>query len=341
MILVSARVTHRKRMKTIGIAVAALVLALTTNAAASPSSKLVYIRGAGAEACPDEAALRKAVAQRLGYDPFFPSAQKTVVADVTRAPGSYHAKVQIVGDGGALRGARELTTKGDDCTELVSAIALAISIAIDDIDAEERNAEPPTAPAVAEEPEPTPPAEPAPPPPPPPVTFRSKRVQQRQADLSASIGPTLSFGTAPAAAVGASLAATLGYGFVAARASFRAELPASDSFSPGGTVSAHSFMGTLAACLRAALPFFCAGGGVGAISTTTSGIARGSSDIGPLVAVVGTAGVRLPLGGSYLEPFADGMLNLMEERVDADRRRIYTLPRFGGVLGVHFGWQIF
>lgn len=35
---------------------------------ASPSSRLVYVRGRGAETCPDEAALRAAVAARLGYD---------------------------------------------------------------------------------------------------------------------------------------------------------------------------------------------------------------------------------------------------------------------------------
>jgi hypothetical protein len=43
---------------------------------AAPTAKLSYVRGEGAEACADEADLKKAVAARLGYDPF------RVVADV-------------------------------------------------------------------------------------------------------------------------------------------------------------------------------------------------------------------------------------------------------------------
>src|SRR5688500_224004 len=96
---------------------------------ASPSAKLVYVRGGGAETCPDEGELRRAVASRIGYDPFFPVAQKTVIAQVSKAPQGYRARVQIVAEDGTVRGERELGTKGQDCGERVGAIALAISVA--------------------------------------------------------------------------------------------------------------------------------------------------------------------------------------------------------------------
>ena len=41
-------------------------------ALASPSAQLVYFRDATSATCPDGSALRAAVKQRVGYDPFFP-----------------------------------------------------------------------------------------------------------------------------------------------------------------------------------------------------------------------------------------------------------------------------
>ena len=337
----SATLVSRSLSLRIAIAFALACLSSTQPAEASPSSKLVYIRGAGADACPGEDDLRKAVAARLGYDPFFPSAQKTVVAEVTRTPGGYRAKVQIVGDARALGGARELATKGDDCAELVSTMGLAISIALDDLDAEERaqaETQAPKSEQAAPPPETSPPAE-AIPPPAAPLLLRRRPTEKTHADLSASLGPTLSFGTAPVPAVGGGVAVTLGYGPLAARASFRAEFAASDSFAPAGTVSAQTLMGTLEGCVRAKIPFACAGAGYGSIATETSGIPRAASDHGRLVTVLATVGARVPLAGIYIEPFVSGGLNLVEERVEVDRRRVYTVPLVVGVGGIHVGWQ--
>ena len=94
-------------------AVVALVsmLAITSwakESRATPSAKLVYVREAGTSACPAESDLRKAVASRIGYDPFFPTASKTVIAQISRAPTGYRGKVQIVGDDGNVRGSRDL-----------------------------------------------------------------------------------------------------------------------------------------------------------------------------------------------------------------------------------------
>lgn len=182
------------------MAVLLLALVVARTASASPSAKLVYVRGAGAETCPAEAELRKAVAVRIGYDPFFPVAQKTVVAQLARAPGGYRARVQIVGDDGTLRGERELATKGDDCGELTAAIALAVSVALDDLD------EPPPAAAPA----PPPAAAPAPPPPevtvaprvdrPPPPVERPAPEARTPIVLALAGGPTVAVGSAPAPA---------------------------------------------------------------------------------------------------------------------------------------------
>jgi hypothetical protein len=70
-------------------------LGLTARVAgATPQARLVYSRGTGAEDCADEHALRRAVAARIGYDPFFPWAPKTVVASM----GTLHADIQVTGN---------------------------------------------------------------------------------------------------------------------------------------------------------------------------------------------------------------------------------------------------
>ncbi len=118
----------------------ALVALLTTVILGSASAaradgitkaRLVYERGAGAEDCPEEAAVRAAVVARLGYDPFVDTASSTLRATIGRSDSTYRADVKLVDDGDAVRGARTLEHRGARCADLVDAMALTISIAID------------------------------------------------------------------------------------------------------------------------------------------------------------------------------------------------------------------
>lgn len=315
-----------------------------TSVAASPSAKLVYVRGAGAELCPGEADLRKAVAARLGYDPFFISAQKTVVAQVARAVGGFRGRVQIVGDDGNVRGEREISTKGDDCGEVVTAIALAVSIALDDLDeapptaAEPSNPAPPVAPPVDTSlPAPAPRSLPAVAPPPAPSPPASASTP---ADFRLSLGPTLSFGTAPAPAFGGSGAARLNYGSFGARLDFRGELSASGA-APVGRVETSTVAASLSGCIRATTPFACLGAGLGSLSSETKGIARPATDSGLLGFGVARLGADIPLGGVfYLEPFVEGALHLTPLRVQVDGVQAFALPVGSIVAAAHLGGRI-
>src|SRR5262249_5238402 len=107
----------------------------TPSALATPTSKLTFVRGSGAESCPDELELRRAVARRVGYDPFFPWAERTVIAQIDPAGRKgFSAKIHVIDTKGVLLGERQLDAVAD-CHELVQSIALAISVAIDDLDA--------------------------------------------------------------------------------------------------------------------------------------------------------------------------------------------------------------
>src|SRR5262245_48766612 len=107
------------------IAATLVGLVLTVPARATPTSRLTYVRGPGAEGCPDEGELRRAVAERLGYDPFFPTAGRTIVAQVTHGAAGYGGELKITDAAGVSLGERVLPTKTRDCGEIVKSLALA------------------------------------------------------------------------------------------------------------------------------------------------------------------------------------------------------------------------
>jgi hypothetical protein len=136
------------------VALAVIALALFASPAwAAPATRLVYAREPGAEKCADEGALRSAVAARLGYDPFFPWAKTTPTVNVRREGGAYRAHVALIDDKGLARGTRDLADTRDDCAELLPAMALGISIALDMLDPRPP-APPPPEPPKPPEPEP-------------------------------------------------------------------------------------------------------------------------------------------------------------------------------------------
>jgi hypothetical protein len=109
------------------------MLGIPIAANGSPSARLVYARAPEASSCPDESALRSAVASRLGYDPFFPWAKQTVVVQVWREARRYRARLQLVDEVGLAHGTRTLASEQSTCAELFDAAALAISIAMDSL----------------------------------------------------------------------------------------------------------------------------------------------------------------------------------------------------------------
>jgi hypothetical protein len=107
------------------------VVVLANAAWASPSARLVYALSKDAQSCGDEAQLRRAVARRLGYDPFVVASDTTVVVEFRREGEGLKSRIFLIESGHALGFARELLSKSKQCDELLLSSALAISIAID------------------------------------------------------------------------------------------------------------------------------------------------------------------------------------------------------------------
>jgi hypothetical protein len=324
---------------------ALLVLAATlatTRLFAFPSSRLVYARGEGAESCPAEAAARRAVAMRLGYDPFFPSADKTVIAEIVRDRGELRGRVAMVDEQGLFQGAREFRMPVALCDELVATMALAISIAID-----------PTSETVATnqttaatQPEPAPPEAAEAPVPQkakvpeqspardarPPMSVRSSQTlptptTSAPLEPQAGLSVTSSFGTAPSPAFGVGGALALRWGRFSLAVEGRGDWPASGDVPTGGAVSASLWAGGLVPCFHVDPWFVCAVAAYGRVRGSGDRLLTPRSEQTRYGAAGGRAGVALRLWGPvWFRPQVDLLANLARVELWVDGGQVWTAP---------------
>jgi hypothetical protein len=320
---------------------------------AAHTARLTYVRGSGAEVCPDEEALRGAVARRLGYDPFRSDAPRSVRASVRVAGGGLHGEVQLGDASGAVMGARHLSAAGDDCDELVAAMALAISIAIDP---NSLSSAPPPPPPAAPAPPPgslappfsartAPPAgapdltaPPLPAPLPPPSPPRAPRAEAPAGWLG--LGGVVAAGTAPRISGGVAVQAGLRWGRLSAALEGRADPPASTS-AQGRRVSATVLTVGVVPCFHVRVAAVCAVGSAGVLHGAGAGVARPKSETTPYGAMGPRLGVAIPLVPRLsAEVHGDIAFTLTPTTLELDGRGVWTTPAaaaaFGGGLLVHF-----
>jgi len=331
--------------------VRALVVALVTAAAvvtpvaarATPSARLVYVRDAGAEDCPDEKALRGAVAARLGYDPFFLHANATLFAEVTRQASTYRARVKLVDENGNVRGARELVHEGGVCADLVDAMALTMSIAIDPrslsgpVVAEEPAREAPVTDETSATPAPAPPPPSPPSPPPAPPPARERETLHANAFVVANGW----LGAAPAVALGVSPGIEARYGYAALAVAARIDARASASV-PSGQVSTSFAAGSLAPCLAREWLRACAVVTVGRLAAGAAGIAVPREDAALHVVAGPRLGAFVPLVGRLsLVAQLDVMFAATPQILRIDGRDAYTLPTVSAGVGLGVAARLF
>jgi hypothetical protein len=232
---------------------AALLLLLAPHPAqaqAPPSLRWSYSRGRGAERCPDEPAMRRAITAQLGRDPFAGGAASedddSVALEVRRADKQLRARIELRRHDGAVLGAREL--RGDDCAELAPAMTLAIAMAIDTL-----TSRPPPAPSPAIESPPPPPVPQADddeipriakPPPPPPVAW------------NLSLGLLGAVDAANLLAPGLTLQVDVVRGGLSLGVELRGDLPTT-ARTESSVITASLWTGTLLPCLRHKIAGLC------------------------------------------------------------------------------------
>ncbi|MHB8876315.1 MAG: hypothetical protein ACYC8T_21695 [Myxococcaceae bacterium] len=277
-----------------------------------PSVRFLYQRGPGAEQCPDEQAVRNAVAVRLGYDALRPQALRSAEARVERAEHGLVARIALRDASGAPLGEREVSAAHFDCAELAEAMVLALSIAIDPLGTGKKQAEAP------------PPALP----PPPRVVEQSEPIAwQASAGLLASAGfePRPSFGVALEARVRGRL---LSLGLEG-----RADLPVSVAVT-GGTVSASLLAASVVPCLHRGGFSGCAVATGGALRVAGHRLPDARSLAGSFFAVGGRLLWELPLSEPlWLRLGFDFSVPLVHTVISLDEQVVWESPPVAAAAG--------
>ena len=285
------------------LAASVAVIATSNVSSASPSARLVYLRNAGAEACPDESAVRAAVSSRLGYDPFFPSAAETMFIEISRDKTQYRARVKLVDANNDVRGTREIAEPGSSCSAMIDTLALSISIAIDPDSLTRGPVAPPAPEGRAESPEPAGPTEPAfvAPPPRPDRDRARDRDQGRDGARAKSprtyhfelwAAPAVWFGSAPSVAFGGELGARVRWPHVSLGLSGRGDVPSSRTIE-GINVSVGFVAAVAAVCGHLDVFSACALGTVGRLTASSdAAVARDDRTVRFLVGA--SIGAELP-----------------------------------------------
>jgi hypothetical protein len=322
------------------LAVALAVSSWCAPVFAFPTSRLTYARGSGAEACPEEPTIRQAVAARLGYDPFFAAAEKTIVARILRNRDELRATVELVDDHGIVRGVREFKSRVGQCAELVATMALAISIAID-----------PTNPGILGEPAKARPEPPQPTPasldrPAPPSARVPSPVQPREVDTAikpdrpaepvpelrvgaAAIGAV---GTAPGVTAGLALSAGLRRDLWSMNVEGRAELPRAITI---GSAEARTSLWAVALvpCVHFDPLVVCATGWLGSLRAQGWGFPTSRTDRALYAAAGLRLGLELPITtGFTFRPEIDLLATLFPVDLKVDGATQWMAPSVASLL---------
>lgn len=234
------------------------------------------------------------MAARVGYDPFFAWARKTIVASM--APASlrgFVAKVDLVDEQGMDHGARTLQASGE-CRELLDVVALTIAIAIDPQSLVRPMAVEPTPPqttTVVEAPQPPTAKTPAPLPREP----EEERSQSRVPTFEVAAGAVASAGVAPLMAAGIALGGAVRSARLSVEVEGRVDVPVSVPATGGGSLL--SWLGTAAVvpCVLLSPTFLCAVGQLGSMQVSSENVTPRRAESVLWVAVGGRFGVELPL----------------------------------------------
>ena len=323
-------------------------LAWAGTAEARPEARLVYLREGPASTCPEEKELVAAIAERLGYVPFTPSAPRVVMVTVDRQSNRWRGKVQAI-DGGEVHGRRELFSDSLSCSDLAASLALSVALLLD----------PDRALGIA-------PAEPAPAPEPAtPAAPASPQLVDRHEDPFAPApdvpsrgqeGPTdprpeWSIGVLGAGSVGSEPSPVpAGGAFVEARwnafrlgLDARADLPSTTPESEGVGVRVWLAQGSLVPCYARGLVAACGVASAGAISGEAQGAAARAHRATSLYGALGgrfEATLPVDLGPIALRLYGELVVPLSQPTFTVSDARVWTLPPLAGAGGVRVALRL-
>ncbi len=298
------------------------VVLVAAVARANPTARLVYLRDEAIAGCPDERALRDAVAARLGYDPFRDDAATTITATLSRGGRGVRAVVTLQDATGRTTGSRTLASDRSDCAELGSAVALAISIAVDPLALVRK-------PPPAEAPAPAPACPECPVCPPPPAPPRAK------ASFRAQVGAQLDLGAVPGvASLGITASAGVRWRAASIAVEGRVDPRLATFDAPNGRVGATLLLVELAPCAHFRWAAACALVGAGALQGVSAGIAAPRRDSTFYAAAGARLAVEIPLRGPFaLALHGDLLATITRTTLQIDGTDAWATPPLSGAVG--------
>jgi len=305
---------------------AAVQLFICASAVAAEPVRTVrfrYQRGAGAETCPDESALRRSVAARLGYDPFGDAAEGALHVRIEQREQGLGAHVTLLDRDDAVLGERSLVSAAADCGELAEAVVLAISLAVEPLTSVPKPVTPPEAP-----PEP-----PAPPPPPPPAPA-DREEPSTPAIVQAGAGAHLSVASQPEVSSGLDVEGRIRWPLLSLGIEGHAELPVRAAI-PGGEMTTSLMAAGVSACLHTG-GFAGCGVAVGGIFRVSGkGLDDAQRATVPYAAVGARASFELPVtSGLSLRASLDLTAPLTRATALVSGREVWSTPPVSGQLGL-------
>ena len=307
--------------------------------AAPPRVALHYELGDGAGDCPTRQSLRAKVSERLGYDPFRPASSGAVEVRIRARGARYTGAVKLVGLGERLDGERRVQAEVRGCDELIDALALTVSLALDP-DAVDRVKRPRRGRdmRVGARPRWGPVSRPAPRPLAPLKEASAGELVGGGWAMSARTGLVAgtSPGVSPLAQVGVSYRGpSLGAGL-----ELRAELPTPVE-REGGEVGGNVLAVAATGCVRWGVLRGCAVATVGALMLHSDGVLNARST----ALFYGSAGARmglsLPLSTDLsLEGVLDMEVPMVRARVRLGDTIVWRAERLHGLASVGIAWRL-
>jgi hypothetical protein len=322
-------VTLRTSLHIVALAIpVALVPAVARSEPPARSvARLSYQRGIGAESCVDEAGLRIEVARRSGYDPFTTDAAASLVVTVTRQGRQLIGTLQFFDEKGLPGWSRTYPVGADDCGTLVSAMGSEISYQFQPSQA-------------VRAPIPLAPGSPA-----PVVPEAAPRLVSpdsihpisepfRAVELSA--GGSVSAGTAPGIAFGATLGAAYRFPVFSLAGELRLTAPASAAVPsiPSARISVLAFGGAVLPCVRLAPVYGCAVLSIAEVFGSSSGVDVPGTDAGAYVGAGLRGGVDAPISSRFALRFSlEALGSIRSARLFLDGSEVWkTSPVTGSIM---------
>lgn len=291
---------------------------------------LTYVVEPKLKTCPDEKWVRQAVAARLGYDPFHSGPGTKIEARIRSEDKGLGATLEVTTAEGKPAGRRQFTSATGDCLELVSAMELAIAIAVD--------------PHYLSRPAPVEATVEQPPPAPPPATPLATPAPVVNAppstplEFQAQLGALGSIGLSPSVVPGVTLQLSLRWPRFSLGLDGRADWAGSMNVGTG-RIWTSTLLGALVPCGHFGRFAGCGVLSVGAIQVTGE-IAEARRETSPLVLVGGRLKADFALSTRIsLQPFLDVQAVVTRVTVLSGTQPVWVTAPVTGAAGLTVGFH--